>query len=368
MKLKMIALVLCLSFASLNAKRYMHNTGKTSVIVDDSYCGGFYYHNMLRTDEIDNLWRAFLAVKFNEFGRYISMGLGNDYGETAETCFVKLCTLEVYVETSSVRSFFAYLDSTTGIKIEQGVYSGLANEYWIYFSFIITNLSTRNLTGGKVMFFYDADLPADDFANDYTGLILDHNAVFQYDPIKRIWTGFAFLSRDYRLWCGNYEDWYFYGRTRDAVNNIMNNPRWESSILNTDCAVYEVIEIGDLPPRASTGELRFAFVVGESLKQLEVSVASVWGETTNVKDLALPSFPDINIFPSPFNECFSVVYPFDKPARFELFDITGRLIYTFELQPRSKSSIDAIGFPSGVILYRLIIGEEIRTGKLIHIN
>ncbi|MGB9562052.1 MAG: T9SS type A sorting domain-containing protein, partial [bacterium] len=173
---------------------------------------------------------------------------------------------------------------------------------------------------------------------------------------------------DYRVWCGNYEDWYYRGRTIDALLEIINNPVWDNTIMNMDCAVYEVIELGNLPPRSSTPELKFAFVTGESLKQLEQSVAETWGESTYVEIQSGKVSPKISLYPAPANQNLTVQYPLDLPAEIEIFDINGRKVFQKEIAPKSRVIVDISIYPPGLLFFRITNSKEIFTGKIIHLK
>jgi|GEM_PF-2831082 len=367
---KYLALLLIIIFVSAGAaKQYMHTTGRVSLIVNDNYLGGFYYHNLLSTGEIDNLWRAFIAIHFNEFGDEVCMGIGNDYGPLGDTIFVLVDTLVVVMDSTLVTSSTVYKDRNSRVQIKQVVASGRNNEYFLTCCFTVKNIGRMNLTGGRAMLFYEGDLPADDFDNDYTGRIPNRYAVFEYDNLHNIYTGITFVSGAGFLGDGNFRDWYHYGQSFARVLELMNSPSWDEGIQNTDCAVYEVISLGSLGVGDTTPTLKFAFVAGESLKQIEKSIYDAWGETTSVPVSGIQNPVPAHFFPNPFNDFIAIDYFWNEPGIIELYDIRGTKLAEFPVE-RGKREICIPGgrFPTGVIIYRICSANNIQTGRIVHLK
>jgi len=331
---------------------FLHNTGATSLRVDDHLPGGFVYHN-LGTSSTDNLWRAFFALYFEEFPEYTAFGQANDEGELSSGTFSTMDSLEAFEDSTSAVSSFSFQDTTIGITIYQMVLSYKSNEHWIKLNILLSNNSAENLTGGKLLFFYDADIPAYDFNNDYCGLDSTRLLLYEYDPTSSIWTGFAILTDTLPVLFGNFNNWYGNGNSPEDILELIISPTWDSSISDTDCAVYSVIILNDIPPGGETDTISFAFVCGEDLETISAATDEARGDTSTVNESPLsPKDISISIFPNPFNS--SVHIRADYPGDFRIYDITGREIASFEREnsviwhpEEARSGVYIVEFVSG---------------------
>jgi hypothetical protein len=84
---------------------------------------------------------------------------------------------------------------------------------------------------------------------------------------------------------------------------------------------------------------------------------------------------DLNVFPNPFTERLRIefVSPGDVNARIDIYDMTGRFIKTIFEQPVEAYQYYEAEFKpeiivSGFYVYRLILGNDVRSGKVIYKN
>ncbi|OQX89629.1 MAG: hypothetical protein B6D65_02225 [candidate division Zixibacteria bacterium 4484_93] len=337
---------------------FLHNTGATSLRVDDYLPGGFVYHN-LGTSSTDNLWRAFFALYFEEFPEDIAFGQANDEGELSSGTFSTMDSLDASEDSTSATSSFSFQDTTIGITIYQRVLSCKSNEHWIRLNILLSNNSDENLTGGKLLFFYDADIPAYDFDNDYCGLDSTRLLLYEYDSTFSIWTGFAILTDTLPVLFGNFNNWYAKGNSPEDILELITSPTWDSSISDTDCAVYSVIPLNDIPAGGETDTISFAFVCGEALETISSATDEARGDTSAVSRTSLsPKDISISIFPNPFNS--SVRMRADSPGNFRIYDITGREVASFK--GKSSAIWHADKSTSGVYIVEFVSGP-IRIAK-----
>ncbi|TDI77542.1 MAG: T9SS type A sorting domain-containing protein [Bacteroidetes bacterium] len=96
----------------------------------------------------------------------------------------------------------------------------------------------------------------------------------------------------------------------------------------------------------------------------------VHSESENV----IADFRITDVFPIPFTEYTTFKFDLAQPGfvKIEIFDITGREIYTASLGSFSAGShsarLSSGNMPGGILLYKLIAGKESATGRIILIR
>jgi len=367
LKLSIICLVL-LCTGTIYGAQFTHYTGSVALKVDEEYLGGFSYHN-IGTGTFDNLWRFFISISFGSTCRLLFYGQAHDEGELASSSFLLTDSLvhtihDSFPDTSRV----VYQDTSSYIKVTQTVISGHSGEYYIDMYLTIENISEDTLKGGRLLLFYEGDIPEGDYYDDSAGRDTVYNCVYQYDYYDSIWTGFLTkpatfeLDEDMRLYYGNYVNWYENGRSRLELVEIINNPFWQDSLVNTDCAVYQLITLPDeICPGQVVGPMEFSLLAGVDLERVKV----IAGQATTIEEEETEKKkPGMVLAPNPCYRGFQVKAT--QPGTIYIYDITGRLIYQKRLS--TSEYIDTGDFPAGLLLYRIKTNRVQRTGKIIHIK
>ncbi len=84
-------------------------------------------------------------------------------------------------------------------------------------------------------------------------------------------------------------------------------------------------------------------------------------DDSGIDELSMAGF---EIFPNPSNGIFLVNHDFNKSIQYEIMDMHGKIIHDLsEIQKRG--TIDLSTHPKGIYFIKVIIEEEIYTGKLL---
>ncbi len=368
-----VFLLLLLGAQLLHARQFTHNTGNVSLIVDDEYLGGFVYHN-LGTGVYDNLWRFFIALCFGEECELLFHGQANDEGELASSDFILITSsMPDHIDTLPPpdTTTVVYEDTESHIRVTQVVVSEYSGEYYIDLFLTIKNIWEDTLADGRLLLFYEGDIPEGDYLDDCAGRDTTYHCVYEYDYIDSTWTGFLMkdktltINSDIEVSYGNYVNWYENGLERGDITGLITGVVWDSSFVNTDCGVYEVVRLPQLLPGESIGPLGFSFVAGWDLEQFE-EVAERASRISTYAEGDKGEVDEIELYlsPNPFRNALFVGSPF--PCALTIYDITGRIVYSAELAPRAV--FNATKLPAGLLLYRIRAGESIKMGKVIHLK
>lgn len=135
---------------------------------------------------------------------------------------------------------------------------------------------------------------------------------------------------------------------------------------------------GNLPERilldsitANTKEVNFI-----ALKKGNISVdagslkdGDLFTEVRNRKDIQLK----VDIRPNPYSDkvLLSAFHPDGGKGSFSLFDVSGKEIYRNQIEVTKnnwETVIDLSSMPTGILYYRLVLLDNVSTGKLVHLK
>ncbi|MBN2542970.1 T9SS type A sorting domain-containing protein [bacterium] len=321
---------------------YYHNTGSVSLRVDDQYLGGFVYHNLDDAD-LDNLWIAFIALYF-ETVSYDTLGDSISIDTTsfissgplfyeADSFFSDFFLESALIweeDTISQKAELTYHDSK-GFSIRQTTYSGLNDEHWIKLTLNLENVTGETVTNAKLLFFYDGDIPVDDYYDDNVGFDSLYSIVYIYDLGYDIFTGFCWIYGGNPLGIGNYEDWYGEENKEGKLIDFFNEPTW-FGYSGTDCAVYQVIQLDSVISPGDTQHVEFGFIAGENVETITNAGYELHGDSSFItEDPEILPQELVMIYPNPFNQRVMIINQTGEDINsIVICNIRGEQVYSIE--------------------------------------
>jgi len=385
MRIKIITLFLLVLLGSLWATRYIHSTGTVSLRVDDVYPMGFVEFIYHPFDNNDMLWRAFFGIQFETYSPFY--GRANDYGDLYEAEFDTFEYLDLvedslidtsliydttYIDTTDTISGDSVVVETTMVvdtlilqavskcaftnnisnrklKVEQEVTSYSNDEPYIEIKWILTNVTTTDLNGGKCVFHFDADIPDSDFDNDVPFSLSDYlGACQQASSSDSNCAGFIWQSGGFDHRLENTLDWYSVADCENALVELINGDFWlgteycevDSSgdticpvwvdTLTGECGIGILFSIPDLVPE-ETETLIFFFAGAPGPDSFSI-IAETLG-MAGIRELSdynkMPEQISIQAYPNPFNSSCKIRVQGVDNSRirgFEIFDLRGNLV------------------------------------------
>ncbi len=386
---------------------YTHDTGAARLTVDEAWLASYHYHSLYYTaaDDSDNLWRGFLGAHFDQTDSTVINGFPGDSGWGAVNDFD---TLHAPLVVDAVQGYnhtsLAYGSlSCPGILVVEDAYSGISDEHWIVVQYTVANLDSAPLTGGRLIYFYEGDLPVFDYDDDNSAWDSATSTVWEYDygGGNQIASGIAWLGEGGTLRHGDYDDWYTSARSESVLLEIVVNPSW-TGYLNRDVGVYLICEIPSLE-RGDWVRFPIAFVNGPddstclaAAREAKNAYDSLF---VGLEELANVRWPiaDVELlhsYPNPFAFSTTITYHLTRghgdaetrrgghlstyqPINLSIYDLSGRLIRTLidtrspylAIQPSNRvvwDGRDELGryVGSGTYFCRLKAGSHSTARKL----
>lgn len=337
--IKYLSIALILS-AVLGQQRFYHETGSAILRVDEAYPGAFVEHRYVATG-YDNLFRAFLAVGSDRGG--IAYGSSHEYAPLFRGTFVLTESLEVFFyyrtigDTDSVlartETFMSYADTAMGIEIRQHAVAEYDSGKDILVEFAIRNRRTTVLSGLKVVFFYDGDVPDFSYRDDYPIGFRYLSAVGVRDGSSNVTSGFCgIMPREVEA-IGKWRNWVDTLAPPDTANIrrlIYETPGWHAGADSAgDWSVFAKWVFPNILS-GSAETLKIAFIVTDTAG-FDNLAASVRGDSILpiVAEREFPKKTFLKISPNPFNaECKIEI---DLPEEYtevsvEIIDLSGRFV------------------------------------------
>ncbi|HHS50653.1 MAG TPA: T9SS type A sorting domain-containing protein, partial [candidate division Zixibacteria bacterium] len=383
--LLILALIL-LATASFGQRRYYHETDNAVLRVDEQYPGAFVEHRYLATGA-DNLYKAFLAL--GDGDSLFAWGSAHDYAPLRSGSFILTDSLsvqefwETFIEEDSLgmpsdtdsvlirtETTLGFEDTVFGVSVIQKVVARTDSNQMIIATFQIKNERATTITGLRVVFFYDGDVPDYLYIDDYPEEFAYLQAVGVRDGETNVTSGFCGLIPSSGMICGALRDWVDSLVTPDStqmLSLIFDDPTWPvgDAYRAGDWASYGVWRFPDMPAGA-VETLSVAFIVDGTAEAFGQRAATVRGDTVvpHVSVREVPERLSLSISPNPFNAAVTIaietgVARHASPACVEIFDISGRLVRSFRaIKPRGDiiwDGRDTSGaeLPSGVYLIAL---------------
>lgn len=386
---------------------YTHDTGAARLTVDEAWLASHHYHSLYYTaaDDSDNLWRGFLGAHFDQTDSTVINGFPGDSGWGAVNDFD---TLHAPLVVDAVQGYnhtsLAYgCLSRPSILVVEDAYSGVSDEHWIVVEYTVANLGSVPLTGGRLIYFYEGDLPVFDYDDDNSAWDSATHTVWEYDygGGNQIASGIAWLGEGGTLRHGDCDDWYTSARSESVLLEIVVNPSW-TGYLNRDVGVYLVCEV----PSLEVGDwIRFpiAFVNGPDdstcLAAAREAKSAYDSLFVGLEELVAgqPPITDVRLgqnYPNPFAFSTTITYHLTRghgdaetrrgghlstyqPINLSIYDLSGRLVRTLIDTPSDYLTIhpsnrvvwdgrDELGrcAASGTYFCRLKVGSNSTARKL----
>ena len=417
MKKWFITAAFVMALLAVPMTRYNQETGRTYIRVDDHLPGAFVVHGL--SDVGDNLWRAFIAVRFDEWGDTLIFGRANDAGDISEsnlemvdtlvlaelwrydTVFVPADTTDstsadsTYIDTVFAGATSIYSYGALGLEIEQIVntsYDADSGALYIPVDFILHNESDSELTGGQFLFFYDADIPPSGFADDTPRKDTTYFTVFVQDGYDSAGAcfGFCFVGESLSVRWGNHEDWFDMGTELSDIRALIDSPVWDDSLALCDASVYGVLMLPDMASDAVC-TVRVAFVAGMG-DNAEFLPAAAEARGDSFVDYVSeprrsPGRPDalsLTAYPNPFNSSVKITVSDGRglarqtPTKIAIYDLQGNVVGSMCASTAGDAGIattnsEYIWTPdksiaSGIYLVRASVGQSIAERKIIYLK
>ncbi len=301
MKKALVAItsILLLALAPiLYPTKYLHDTGRTSLEVNDQYPGGFVNHN-LNDAPSDNLLRAFFALYFTETDPCVITGRVHDLPPMDSSEFVAETPLSIdSSESNYITSIHSFRPNNSFEEYElrnfifqQKITSCNDSSSNIDACYTLINNSAKPLTNGKLLFFYEGDLPQDQY--DYTdnaAIDTQHNCVYQFDIRYGIYSGFCIPDSSISPQFGNLKGLYDIGsswNTREEgdafIVDLIQNPQWDS-LEDVDCGVYTIITLPSNMQIGDTFSFPLSFVAATNSTDFDNTLKKLFGEPNYITD------------------------------------------------------------------------------------
>ena len=411
--------------------RYLHSTNTVGLRVDDVYPAGFVEFIYYPMDSSDVLWRAFLALDFNN-DEIIYRGRASDEGDLSSATFMAMSELElvedtlfdstmvvdstdsIYDTTYTVDTIISYAETRCSfqstdfhLELDQIVTSHYNGEPYIKVVWILRNIDTGDLDDGKCVFHFDGDVP-DDFWDDDVPIEFPSKSsacqMASYSDSNCV--GFIWLSGGENHTLENTLDWFHLGINNDSLISLIDGdfwrntehfvvdsagdttyPPWADSIYG-DAGVGLLFSLPDM----SSGDvetLSFYLAAAPTPDSFAALVDSFANVEENRYSENLPQKIHIVAYPNPFNSSVKIgisnsfvsssYEERNEKIRVEICNIMGNIIAIPRERNRSnrgqkQETTEWLWHPdksisSGVYLVRILTGDgQTATKKILYIK
>ncbi|MCK5832080.1 T9SS type A sorting domain-containing protein [bacterium] len=380
MKKEILLITLIIASVCFGQRRYYHETEDAILRVDEQYPGAFAEHRYIASGS-DNLFRAFLALGEDDGAN--AWGSAHVYEPFLTGSFIITDSLDIFefyetiidtdstgapVDTDSVlvgsETIIAYADTAFGVTVVQQVIARNDSIKSLIAKFAVRNDRATPLTGLRIIFFYDGDVPdylyIDDYPQEYAYL----DAVGIRDGESNITSGFCGLIPNSGMACGAWKNWIDTLVVPDSslMGSLVNtNPVWpvDSASIAGDWSSFGLWEFPDMLSGA-VETLSIAFIVSSSAGGFESLAAEARGDSVipYIADQALPTENMLTVSPNPFNSACRIKIIGESSSEVRIFDLSGRLVRS--ITPSNKCGISDVTWngrndagrdlPSGVYL------------------
>ncbi len=146
---------------------------------------------------------------------------------------------------------------------------------------------------------------------------------------------------------------------------------WEQSVENTHLFDYTISENANIYCNGKNGTGEYGFESFSS-KYAQCNATASLKSTSDNKTEEKVTETNVKLFPNPNDGSMQLVYILAdiQPAEFEIYDYTGRKVYSIQLtQSTGRTDISATYLSRGVYMYRLVSEDvSIETGKVVVIK
>lgn len=279
---------------------------------------------------------------------------------------------------------------TAGLGITTHMYSyqfkNPPNDNYIILKTELHNTSAQDIFGLYAGYYFDWDLPGEDFTDDITKYDITNNFAYVYDENgspEDIYIGAALISHNsYGYYALNQTDTE--GVVLPNNNGFTDEEKWisiSSGIRNTLAGPSDiafVVSGGPFDiPAGGKFDIAFSLAAGETMNELTNAIQqsrNKYSIITDVKEKpeTLPiEFVLYQNYPNPFNPTTIISYQISEISKVQLkvFDLLGRevamLVNEFQQPGIYNVKFNAGSFPSGVYFYRISAGNFSDVKKLL---